>query len=197
DACAELVEALLASSRLLHVLVTSREPLFVSGEMVWPLPPLGEDPKLLHRASRGDLAAVRQNEAVQLFIERARAVRPDFALGLTNAAAVVQLCARLDGIPLAIELAAARVRHMPPEQILLRLDDRLRLLSATGRGSNPRQQTLQATIDWSIDLLSHAERALFERLAVFRGGWTLDAAESVCSGDGIEPSDVLDLLGRL
>src|SRR5205823_2932735 len=118
-----------------------------------------------------------------LFVERARAVREDFAVTTANALALAQVCARLDGIPLAIELAAARVRVLPVEQIAGRLDDRFRLLTGGSRTALPRQQTLRALIDWSYDLLSEPERALLRRLSVFAGGWTLEAAEAVCGDD--------------
>ena len=144
-----------------------------------------------------NLAALSQYEAVHLFIERARAVRPDFEVTNPNAPAVAQLCVHLDGIPLAIELAAARVRMMTPEKILERLDQRFRLLTSGSRTAPRRQQTLEAAIDWSHDLLSDAERTVFRRLAVFRGGWTLEAAEAVCSGEGVEEWAVLDHLAGL
>jgi non-specific serine/threonine protein kinase len=136
-------------------------------------------------------------EGICLFVERATAVNPDFTLIDQNALAVVQICQRLDGIPLALELAAARVKMMPADQIASRLDDRFHLLTAENRTSPARHQTLHAAIDWSYDLLSEDERRLFRRLSVFSGGWTLDAAESVCSGNGIERNDVLNLLARL
>src|SRR5439155_11122619 len=139
----------------------------------------------------------REFEAVQLFAERAVLSQPSFAVTEGNAPAVVQVCQRLDGIPLAIELAAVRVRVLSVEQIATRLDDRFRLLTGGSRTALRRQQTLRALIDWSHDLLSAEERTLFRRLAVFAGGWSLEAAEAVCSGDGIERDAVLDLLTSL
>ena len=142
-------------------------------------------------------AALPQYEAVRLFIDRALAVAPGFAVTNQNAPAVAQICHRLDGIPLALELAAARVRVLTLEQIAARLDDRFRLLTGGSRTALPRQQTLRALIDWSYDLLSEQERTLLRRLSVFAGGWTLEAAEAVCAGDGIEDWEILDLLTQL
>ena len=136
-------------------------------------------------------------EAVRLFVERARAVVPGFTLTDRNAAAVEEICRRLDGIPLAIELAAARIEVLSPEQIAARLGDRFRLLSCGSRTALPRHQTLLALVDWSHDLLDERERVLLRRLAVFSGGWTLEAAESVCAGESLGPAEVLDVLARL
>jgi tetratricopeptide (TPR) repeat protein len=138
-----------------------------------------------------------QSEAVQLFFERARSGLPGFSLTQGNAQAAAQICHHLDGIPLAIELAAARVKGLSVEQIAVRLDDRFRLLTSGNRTALPRHQTLQALIDWSHDLLSELERILLRRLSVFAGGWTLEAAETVCAGDGLESNQILDLLLRL
>ena len=138
-----------------------------------------------------------QYEAVRLFMERAMAVLSSFRVTEANAPAVAAICQRLDGIPLSIELAAARVRALPVETINERLDDRFRLLTGGSRTALPRQQTLRALIDWSYDLLAEAERVLLRRLSVFSGGWNLEAAEAVCSGDGIEEEAVLDLLTAL
>jgi predicted ATPase len=135
---------------------------------------------------------VRRSEAVQLFLDRAAAVKPGFALNEHNVSAVAQICQRLDGIPLALELAAARVELLTPQQIAARLDDRFRLLTGGSRTALPRQQTLRSLIDWSYNLLSEPERLLFCRLAVFVGGWSLEAAEAVCPD-----LDVLDLLTQL
>jgi non-specific serine/threonine protein kinase len=134
---------------------------------------------------------------VRLFVERAAAARPGFSLAEHNAAAVLQVCRHLDGIPLAIELAAARAPLLKVEQIAARLDDRFQLLTGGSRTALPRQQTLRATIDWSHDLLAPVERALFRRLAVFAGGWTLESAEAVCAGGDLPAGAVLDLLGQL
>src|SRR5205807_10557507 len=128
---------------------------------------------------------ITQFEAVRLFAERAALVKPGFGITAENALAVARLCRLLDGVPLALELAAARVRAMPVEQVASRLDDRFRLLTGGSRTALPRQQTLRALIDWSYDLLSEEERALLRRLSVFAGGWTLEAAETVCSDSGI------------
>jgi non-specific serine/threonine protein kinase len=191
--CAVLVEALLRACPKLQILVTSREVLNIDGETVWPVPslslPRSGDPIRLARAT--------QYEAVQLFVERAVATRSDFHLTPTNAPPVAELCRHLDGIPLAIELAAARVRVLQVEQIVARLGDRFRLLTDGSRTALPRHQTLGATIRWSYDLLDPQERTLFERLAVFAGSFSLEAAEAVCAGAGIEPADMLDLIGRL
>jgi non-specific serine/threonine protein kinase len=193
EACASLVETLLRSCPSLRVLSTSREALGITGEAVWRVPPLAVPD------SRRDLSADRlaEFEAVRLFVDRARLVAPTFALTDQNAAAVAQICARLDGIPLAVELAAARVRVLTAEQIAARLDDRFHLLSGGARTGLPRQQTLRALIDWSYGLLSDRERILFRRLAAFAGSWTLEAAEGVCSEDGIDRDDVLDVLTGL
>src|SRR5215217_5959585 len=142
-------------------------------------------------------ATLPQYEAVRLFIDRALAVAPGFAVTHQNAPAVAEICHRLDGIPLALELAAARVRVLAPEQNAARRDDRLRLLTGGGRTALPRQQTRRALVDWSYDLLSEQERTLLRRLSVFAGTWTLEAAEAVCAGDGIEDYEILDLLTQL
>jgi non-specific serine/threonine protein kinase len=191
--CAVLVQALLRACPDLQVLATSREVLNIDGETVWPVPPLSfprsGDPIRLESAT--------ESEAIQLFVERAVATRLDFHLTPANAPAVAELCRHLDGIPLAIELAAARVRALRVEQIVARLDDRFRLLTGGSRTALPRHQTLGATIRWSYDLLDPQERSLFERLAVFAGTFSLEAAEAVCAGGGIEPTEILDLVGRL
>jgi non-specific serine/threonine protein kinase len=180
DGCATLVDALLRGCPGLRVLAVSREPLSLAGEVAWPTPPLAL-PNLDSLPNADELAC---NDAVRLFVERAAAARPSFALTPQNAAAVARLCARLDGIPLALELAAARLRGLTVEQLATRLDDRFRLLTAGSRAAPPRQQTLRATVDWSYYLLTEPERALLRRLAVFAGGWTLDAAEAVCGEAG-------------
>jgi tetratricopeptide (TPR) repeat protein len=153
----------------------------------------------LNTPNPSDLPPLDQLEKVdslRLFVERARTAKPSFALTKENAASLAQICFRLDGIPLAIELAAARVKVLTPEQIAARLDDRFRLLTGGSRTALPRQQTLRAMIDWSYSLLSEPEKALFRRLAVFVGGWTLEAAEAVCSEER-DGTDILDLLTRL
>jgi predicted ATPase/class 3 adenylate cyclase len=193
EACAKLADLLLRSCQEVTILATSREALGLPGELAWPVPSLSlPDMKQLP-----DIEQLSQYESVRLFSDRAVLVQPHFALTKDNALAVAQTCYRLDGIPLAIELAAARVKMISVEQIASRLDDRFRLLTGGSRTALPRQQTLRATIDWSYNLLSDPEKLLFRRLAVFMGGWTLELAEQVCSDGGIEPLEVLDLLGRL
>jgi predicted ATPase/class 3 adenylate cyclase len=192
-ASAELAEALVRSCSAVRIVVTSREALGVPGEAILPIASL-TTPEAGSTVVASELGGV---DACRLFVERARAVQPAFDLTEQNAQSVAQLCRRLDGIPLAIELAAARVRALPVEQIAARLDDRFRLLTGGSRTSVARHQTLRATIDWSYDLLTEPERAVLRRLSVFAGGAALEAAESVCAGDGVDPIDVLDVLGRL
>lgn len=192
-ACGQLADAVIRGCPRVTVLATSREALGVAGETTYRVPPLSlPDPGRVRTAE-----ALSQYEAVRLFIERAAAVLPAFAVTNQNAPALAQICARLDGIPLAIELAAARVRVMPLDQLAARLDDRFRLLTGGSRTALPRQQTLRALIDWSYDLLNDRERLLLCRMSVFAGGWTLDEAEAVCGGDGVEDWEVLDLLTGL
>jgi non-specific serine/threonine protein kinase len=192
-ACAELATALLRACPQVRILATSREALEVAGETRYRVPCLiAPDLDQVQPPDR-----LEGYEAVQLFLERAWARRTDVALTARNARAVAEICARLDGIPLAIELAAARVGALPVEGIAARLDDHLRLLSGGPRTVLPRQQTLRATLDWSYDLLGESERALLRRLAVFAGGCTLEAAEAICAGNGLEDSEVLDTLGQL
>ena len=193
-ACAELAEHLLQTVPRLTILATSREPLGLPGETTYPVPALS----LPDRRENSLLPKVLlASEAVRLFVERAAAARPDFVLTDANAPAVAQICQRLDGIPLALELAAARVRVLSVEQIAERLNDRFRLLAGGSRTAPPRQQTLSGAIDWSYDLLSEPERALLRRLSVFVGGWTLEAAEQVGAGTAAGTGDVLDLLAQL
>jgi predicted ATPase len=237
-ACAELADALLRACPGVRILATSRERLNVAGETTYRLPSLSlpeepheesmvngrwlmaDGPSGPHQPStiNHQPLALMQSEAVRLFVDRAVAALPTFALSEQNAPAVAQVCSRLDGIPLAIELAAARVRALPVEKINERLDDRFRLLTGGSRTASPRQQTLRALIDWSYDLLTEQEQALLCRLSVFSGGWTLEAAEAVCgepegrrqkaegSPDGqpllpsafcLLPANVLDLLASL
>ena len=194
EACAQLVELLLRGAPGLRILANSREVLGIAGESSYSVPSLSI-PDLRHLPL---LETLSQFEAVRLFMERAAAVRPAFALTEGNAQAVAQICQRLDGIPLAIELAAARVRALSVEQIAARLDDRFGLLTGGGRTAAPRQQTLRATMDWSYELLSEAERLLLRRLSVFAGGWTLEAAEAACAAEqGSGGEEVLDLLTQL
>jgi non-specific serine/threonine protein kinase len=191
--CAALVESLLRACPYLSVLATSREALAAEGETLWRVPSLTQP-----SSTDGEsVEALRQAESVQLFVDRARAVQPRFAANAENVPAIARICRRLDGIALAIELATARVRVLSIQQIADRLDDRFRLLVGGGRSTLPRHRTLRALVDWSHDLLSESEVTLFRRLSVFAGGWTLEAAEQVCAGDGLAREDILDLLERL
>ncbi len=184
---------LLQSGPHLKILASSRESLRVSGEATYPVPALAvPDP-----GKAVALPAMTQYEAVLLFVDRAMAALPSFQLTEQNAAAVADICQQLDGIPLALELAAARVRTLSVETIAARLGDRFRLLAGGNRTAMPRQQTLRALIDWSYDLLTENERALLRRLAVFAGGWTLEGAEAVGAAGSIGEHDVVDLLSNL
>ena len=201
DNCEHLIEPVVALvDELLHrcpslkVLATSREALGIPGEGLVPvssmtLPPLD--------ATARDLDVLAQCDAVRLFVDRARAAAPTFVLSAANAESVAQICRRLDGIPLAVELAAARVRSLPPAQIAARLDDRFRLLTGGSRTALPRHRTLRAAMDWSFELLGPPEQAILPRLAVFAGSFSLEAAEAVVSDTDVPSEDVLDLLGRL
>jgi non-specific serine/threonine protein kinase len=196
EASARLADALLRACPHLSILATSREALGIAGETPWRVPSLSV-PELRRGLPPETLA---QAEAVRLFVHRAVTAKQDFVLTERTAPAVAQICVRLDGIPLALELAAARVRVLPAEQLLGRLEDRFRLLTGGSRTAPARHQTLRAAVDWSYALLSDPERTLFARLSVFAGGWTLEAAEAVCAdpdGAGIAPGEVLDLLTRL
>jgi len=195
DACADLVQLLLASCPRLQVIATSREPLRVRGETVWRVPPL-ELPAGPGRQDVAQEADLTRHEAVRLFAERAAAVRPDFALTRRNAPAVAALCRTLDGMPLAIELAAARMRALSVEQVAARIRDRFQLLASGDRTAPARQQTLRAAVDWSYELLTGQEQLLLRRLSVF-SGWNLDMAERVCADDAIPAEQVLDLLAGL
>jgi len=193
SACATLVEELLRACPKLRILATSREGLGITGEVIYHLLPLavpGAEAQL-------PLKELQQVEAVRLFVERAGAAQTGFSLTEENAPAVVQICQRLDGIPLALELGAARVSVLPVEEIAKRLDDRFGLLTAGRKTGLPHHQTLRALIDWGYDHLSGDERKLFCRLSVFAGGWTLDAAEAMCAGQGIKEGAVIDLHSRL
>lgn len=190
--CAHLVSQLLSGAPRISILATSREPLSIAGEAIWPVPALAvPDPA----GSSPDQLV--EYEAVQLFVHRARAVQPTFLLTDKNGPAVATICRRLDGIPLALELAAARTRILSVQQIAERLDDRLRLLSSNGRTEIPRHQTLRAALDWSYGLLTDAERVFWRRLAVFGGSFSLEAVEGICAWGLVEPSAVLDLLAQL
>ena len=190
DACAEVSRQLLASSPGLRLLITSREPLRVAGETVWRVPPLSA-----MLASRGPEEA-DLNEAIRLFADRAAASCAGFAVGPENVVAVAAICRALDGLPLAIELAAAWVRVLSIDQICARLGNRFALLTSGDRSASPRQRTLRATIDWSYALLTDPERTLFRRLSVF-AGWSLEMAEQVCADDDIPAGDVLGLIAAL
>jgi predicted ATPase/class 3 adenylate cyclase len=190
DACADLVKQLLQSGPRLKILASSREHLRVAAETTYPVPALAvPDPSGVITPE-----ALTQYESVRLLVDRAVAALPAFQITGQNAAAISEICRRLDGIPFAIELAAARVRALSVENIAARLNDRFRLLTRGSRTALPRQQTLRASIDWSYDLLTEKERILFRRLAVFAGGWTLEAAEAIASCGHVDKSEVLDLL---
>jgi predicted ATPase/class 3 adenylate cyclase len=190
EAAGRIAERVLAACPSVRVIATSREGLAVGGEQVWPLRSLS----LSETTDEADLAA---SDAVRLFEDRAVAVRPEFAVDADDAAAVAEICRRLDGIPLAIELAAARVASMSPADIARRLDERFRLLTGGRRTAVERHQTLRATVDWSYSMLDDHGGAVFDRLGVFAGGFDVASAEAVVAGEGIEPWDVLDALTEL
>src|SRR5580693_10648950 len=192
DACAALCQRLLASCPGLRIVATSQEPLRIPQESVWQVTPLAVPPPDAPR----DAAQLASFEAAQLFADRAAAARPGFAISERNAMAVADICRALDGVPLAIELAAARVSVLSAEQIAARLGDRFTLLGSGDRTAPPRQRTLRATIDWSHDLLSAAEQTLLRRLSVF-SGWSLDMAEEICTDDGLPAEDVVGVLAGL
>ena len=192
ETCAQISETLLQACPKLRILASSREALGITGEFAYRVPSLNTpNPENLP-----PLDQLQKADSIRLFIERAATAKPGFALTDVNAFSLAQICYRLDGIPLAIELAASRVKVLSPDQIAARLDDRFRLLTGGSRTALPRQQTLRAMIDWSYSLLSEEEKKLFRRLAVFVGGWTLEGAEAVC-GDEDDRADILDLLTRL
>ncbi len=193
EACARLAEALLGGCPRLRIMTTSREALGIGGERAWLVPALTL-PESSQPVTRTAAAA---SEAIRLFVERSQAVRPSFELTDENAAAVAQICQRLDGLPLAIELAAARTRVLDPRQIATRLDDLFGVLSSGSRTALPRQRTLRGAIAWSHALLAEREQILFRRLGVFTGGFTIEAAEAVAAGGAVTAADVLDLLSGL
>ncbi len=211
DACRTLADALLRSCPRLRILVTTREVFGIAGESTYQVPTLGLPPEPADRPwvapeQAGDPSSLARYEAVRLFVDRATAVQPAFSVTRENAPAVAAVCRRLDGIPLAIELAAARVKALTVKEIAARLDNRFRLLTGGSRTALPRQQTLRALIDWSYDLLSDLEQAMLRRLSIFSSGWTLDAAEAVVGTPAgaeaglaldIEDWEVLDLLTQL
>ena len=187
DACAEIVDRILVRCPNVSILATSREALRVEGEQSWSIPSL---------SLPTDADDAQKSESVSLFKARAQAVRQGFELTKDNVAPVIEICRRLDGIPLAIEFAAARVGHLSPRQIADRLDDRFRLLTG-GQRRVQRQQTLQAALDWSFDLLEESERVLLRRLSVFPGDFSIDGAEGICSDDELSQPEITDLLGSL
>jgi non-specific serine/threonine protein kinase len=192
DASAQLAEQLLRICPDLKILATSRESLAVGGESVYTVTTLS-----LPEPNASSPAKVLESEAARLFIERARAVKTDFRLTAENAPIAAQICQRLDGIPLAIELAAARIKVLKIDHLAKRLDDRFNVLTSGNRTALPRQQTLRATIDWSYDLLPEPARVMFRRLSVFAGGFTLNAAEQICSDESLLPPAVLEMLALL
>jgi predicted ATPase len=193
ETTARLVDKVLDSCPRLRILATSREALGVEGEMRWPVPPLSvPEPQGMLPSQE-----LEGYESVRLFVEGARGHDPSFSLSPHNAPAVAEICRTLEGIPLAIELAAARVGTLSLEQISKRLEGSLELLTRGGRTAVPRHRTLKGTLDWSYDLLSEPERILFRKLSVFAGGWTLEASEAIGLGEGVEEEEVLDLLSGL
>lgn len=192
-ACSTLADAVLRACPRVRILATSREPLSTAGERIRVVPPLPvPDPQ-----HRPDLTGLGRNEAVALFAVRADAVCPGFQLTERNRTAVADICRRLDGLPLAIELAAARIRALAPEEILDRLNDRFALLSRGSRSAPRRQQSLRACVDWSFDLCSEPERRLWARASVFAGGFQLDAVEDICADETLPEADLLDLVAGL
>ncbi len=199
-ACAQLAETLLHACPNLRILATSREPLGIPGEIAWSVSPLSlPEPQPWHdpASAQAALPIYRQSEAVRLFVERAAAVSPHFELTVQNGVWIADICRRLDGIPLAIELAAARVKLLTVEHLAARLDDRFKLLTTGSRTAPPRHQTLYATLDWSYALLSETEQRLLRRLSIFAGGWTLEATEEVCADENLPRGEILDALARL
>jgi predicted ATPase/DNA-binding winged helix-turn-helix (wHTH) protein len=192
-ACAQLADALLRTAERARILATSREGLGITGETMWRVPSLS----LPDVSAEASVETVFQHDAVRLFVERASAVDHTFTMTSANAGLVSDVCIRLDGIPLAIELAAARVKVLSIQQIHARLNDRFRLLTGGSRTAVARQRTLEATVDWSYGLLSNSERQLLRRLSVFAGGWTMEAAEDVTPDNSSERNDVLESLSRL
>lgn len=191
DGAREVADRLLDECAGVTVLTTSREPLGLSVETIWPVPPLSVPPET------AGLAEALEHDAGRLFAERAARVFPGFSMREEDGAGLVRICRRLDGIPLGIELAAARIKVMGPEEIAERLDDRFRLLAREDAALPRRQRTLRALVDWSYELLAPEERLLLVRLSLFAGGFELDAVESVCPGDGVRDDAIVDLLGSL
>jgi non-specific serine/threonine protein kinase len=193
EGCVQFVDLILRRSPDITVLVTSRERLGMTGELTYRVPSLTV-PEASETLTPETAARF---EGVRLFVDRAKLVRPDFALTAENASSVASICARLDGMPLAIELAAARLRSMSVDELSQRLDQRFALLTDGSRAALPRHRTLRSMLDWSYDLLSELDRAMLRRLAVFAGGWTLASAEQVCAGVGVDASDVFEQLTSL
>jgi predicted ATPase len=193
EACMHLVDEIVRRSPDIAVLVTSRARLAMTGELTYRVPSLtvpGTNETLTPET-------VSQYEGVRLLVDRAKLLRPAFDVTTENASAVASICARLDGMPLAIELAAPRLRAMSVEELSQRLDQRFALLTDGSLTALPRHRTLRSMIDWSYDMLTDVEQAMLRRVSVFTGGWTLATAEEVCSGDGIEKSNTIDLLASL
>ena len=192
DACASLASSILEAAPQTTVLATSREALGLPGETVYAVPPLAVPPP-----TESAVATLRGYDAVRLFADRAAAAAPGFELAQTTVGAVATICRRLDGLPLAIELAAARIRSLAPQALADRLADHLGLLSDGRPGTRPRHRTLEAAIDWSYQLLDERERIVFARLSTFAGGWSLEAAEAVCADDRLPRNEVVEPLSRL
>ncbi len=191
EACAALIDAVMRRCRRLTVLATSRESLHIDAEAVWPVPPLSLP------AEHASMAEIARAEAVELFVERARQVRPGFELNRTNAKEVGAICRRLDGLPLALELAASRAAALDLHSIVEQLDNRFRFFTSGYRNAPPRHRTLRAAIDWSYDLLTTAESQLLARTSIFAGSFDLPAAETICTGGAVLEGQVVDLLSRL
>ena len=196
EACAQLAQELLSQAPDLRILATSREPLAIAGESIYPVSGLSCPSS--HESVEGNLEELMRYDAVRLFVERARAISPDFSLTPKNAAPIGEICCRLDGLPLALELASARVQVLTVHEIAARLNDRFALLiSGQRRGFEARHQTLRAAIDWSYDLLKADEQVLLRHMAVFEAGCTLDILEAICSGDAPSGESILDLVSSL
>jgi len=193
DATADLAQQLLSGSPDIKLLATSREALKISGEVLWRVPSLS----LPEEGDQVNLEKLEHSEAIQLFLDRARNSKPGFQMDEQNAINISQICHQLDGIPLAIEMAAARIRHMDTKMILERINNRFQLLSSDRRTSISRQKTLKATLDWSYDLLSDKEKLLFARLSVFSNDFSAESAEEICSDDQLDKAEVLDTLLNL
>jgi predicted ATPase/class 3 adenylate cyclase len=191
--CAQIAETLLAYCPNLKIISTSREPFNIQGETIYRIPPLSMPDNIKNQS----VESLYEYESVKLFLERANSINPNFSLTNENVYTVAELCKKLDGIPLAIELASKRVNVLSVEKINERLDDRFKLLTGGSSTALPRQKTLKALIDWSYDMLSPVEQLLLQRLAIFMGGWTLEAAEEICSDETIDEYEVLDLMNSL